>query len=87
MAYNNQGPRINSDKNGNPYQLKTAVQIVTKDGEAIEAYKAFVELGGKLYKLEISPRQKELTGKNEGKSAMWVKVTLMKKQHNQPKSM
>jgi len=76
--YNN----IRNDRFGNPYQLITALQVVTKEGEAIEAYKGFIELKGQLYKLEISTRQKE---HKSGKDGMWVKVTAVKK--NKPSNM
>lgn len=83
MAFNN-GPRIRSDRFGNAYQLKTAEAVVNKDGVLIDgAYKCYVELGGKLYKIEISNREKET---KSGKPAKWVKVTLSTKRQA-PKSM
>ena len=72
-------PNIKSDKYGNPYQLKTAEAVVNKKtGEVIEtAYKTYFELGGKLYKIEISRRDKET---KSGNPAVWVKCTQVKKQ-------
>lgn len=58
---------INTDKFGNPYQV-----IGCRDKKGTGFSKGFVELGGKLYKLEPS------TANKEGVEA-WVRVTLMDK--------
>jgi hypothetical protein len=70
---------IRTDRFGNPYQLLTAIQQVSKDGEAVNSQVCFAELGGKIYKIEVSERQKELAEKHAGKTASWVKITLVKK--------
>ena len=82
MSFNNQQSFIRNDRFGNPYQLKTLVQAVNKkSGELLDGcYKGYVELGGKLYKIEVSPRQKEMSAKYEGKDGLWCKVTAVKKQ-------
>jgi len=59
--------RISTDKFGNPYQL-----CGMKRNEEGNFPKAYAELGGKLYKIEISPSNNE-------KYSDWCKVTLMKK--------
>jgi hypothetical protein len=66
--------RINNDRFGNAYQLKTAYEVTNKKtGEVIDNhYKCTVELGGKLYRIEVSPRVKET---KNGANAMWCKVT------------
>jgi hypothetical protein len=75
MRYN-QPPsnRVQTDRFGNPYQLITAEQKTDrKTGEVLESiYQGWIELGNSLYKIEISPRNKET---RSGKAAMWVKVT------------
>lgn len=87
MAYGNNAPRISVDRFNNPYQLKTLVQKTDKKtGELVDAYAGYVELGGKLYKVEVSNREKEMTGKNEGKAGMWFKITHVKK-NARPSSM
>lgn len=83
MAYNNsnRGSRISTDRFGRPYQLKTAMEVVAKDGTVIQNhFKAHVELGGKLYEIYISPREKET---KSGGNACWVKVTKKDKQQRQ----
>jgi hypothetical protein len=77
--YNNQGPRINNDRFGNAYQLKTAYEVVNKkSGELIaDHFKCSIEIGGKLYRIETSPRLKET---KNGNNAIWVKVTRIQKQ-------
>lgn len=62
--------RISNDKFGNPYQL-----IGCKENDKGFS-KGFIELGGKLYKIEPSQAQKDGV-------SYWVKVTQMKKQANQ----
>ena len=66
-------PFIKADRFGNPTQL-----IGCKANDKGFA-KGFVELGGKLYKVEPSQANKEGV-------AYWVKFTLMKKE-SFPKSM
>lgn len=58
---------IKTDKFGNPYQV-----VGCKDLKDTGYPKGYVELGGKLYKLEPSKSNKEGT-------AMWIKVTQVKK--------
>jgi hypothetical protein len=59
--------RISTDKFGNPYQL-IGCKVNDKGFS-----KGFIELGGKLYKVEPSQASKEGV-------SYWVKVTEMKKQ-------
>ncbi len=82
MAYNNNRntPNVQTDRFGNPYQLKLAKQVVNKrTGEEVNAHKCFVELGGKLY--EISICEANPTDKREG--GLWVKVTRKEQQKRQ----
>jgi hypothetical protein len=65
MAQNT--PYIKNDRFGNPYQLIGCK--VNDKGFA----KGYIELGGKLFKIEPSVSQNE-------KYAYWVKVTAVKKQ-------
>jgi hypothetical protein len=60
--------RISSDRFGNPYQL-----IGCKDKKGKGFAVGYVELGGKLYKVEPSEAQKEGV-------LFWVKITAVKKQ-------
>ena len=62
-----QGLRISTDKFGNPYQL-----VGCKDKTGSGFAKGYVELGGKLYKVEPSVAQKEGV-------EFWCKITLVKK--------
>ncbi|SHL70485.1 hypothetical protein [Flavobacterium saccharophilum] len=62
-----QGARISTDRFGNPYQL-----IGCKDKKGSGFSQGYIELGGKLYKIEPSPASKEGV-------EYWVKVTLVKK--------
>lgn len=83
MAYNNgtRAPRISTDRFGNPYQLKFAAQVTNrKTGEEVNAFKTYVELGGKLYKIEVSQAEKTKEIKGQETAGMWVKVTHVKKQ-------
>lgn len=84
MSYNNNNKqaRISTDRFGNAYQLKTAMEVVNKKtGEVIaDNFRCYVELGGKLYKIEISPRHKET---KTGGNAVWVKVTKSEQQKRQ----
>lgn len=66
MANYNQ--RISTDKFGNPYQI-----IGMKDKKGTGFPRGYVELGGKLYKIEVSDSKKD------GVEA-WVRVTQVKKQ-------
>lgn len=59
--------RISTDRFGNAYQV---VGCRDKKGSGFPV--GYVELGGKLYKLEPSPANKEGVD-------MWVKVTAVKK--------
>ena len=70
--------QVRNDRFGNPYQLKFAETVVNKkSGEVIDgAFKTYFEIGGKLYKCEVSPGAKE--GKR-GKGGVWVKMTKVKK--------
>lgn len=70
--------QVRTDRFGNPYILKTAHGVVTKDGQLMEGfYKGYFEQNGQLFKLEISPRNKET---KKGDPAVWFKVTKVKKQ-------
>lgn len=60
--------RISTDRFGNPYQL-----IGCKDVKGTGFSKGYIELGGKLYKLEPSPASKEGVD-------FWIKVTQVKAQ-------
>jgi len=62
-----QQPRVSNDRFGNPYQL-----IGCKDKKDTGFAKGYVELGGKLYKIEPSTAQKDGV-------LFWVKITLVKK--------
>lgn len=62
--------RISTDKFGNPYQL-----IGCKDKKGTGFAVGYIELGGKLYKVEPSTAQKEGV-------LYWVKITAVKKQAN-----
>ena len=61
-------PRITNDRFGNPFQV-----IGCKDKKGTGWSKGYVELGGKLYKLEPSEALKEGV-------KVWIKVTAVKKQ-------
>ncbi|SHF14043.1 hypothetical protein SAMN05444377_10485 [Flavobacterium fontis] len=63
--------RISTDRFGNPYQV-----IGLKDTKGTGFPKGYVELGGKLYKLEHSPSQKE------GVEA-WIRVTKVDQKQRQ----
>ena len=62
-----QQSRISTDRFGNPYQL-----IGCKDKKGTGFSHGYIELGGKLYKVEPSTAQKEGV-------EFWVKITLVKK--------
>lgn len=64
----NQGPRISTDRFGQPFQV-----IGCKDKKDNGFHTGYVELGGKLYKLEPSASNKEGV-------ASWIRVTQVKKQ-------
>lgn len=63
--------RVSTDKFGNPYQL---IGCTDKKGNGFHS--GYIELQGKLYKIEPSQAQKEGVG-------YWVKVTQIKKQAKQ----
>lgn len=70
MAQNNNNKiQIRNDKFGNPYQLVGCK--VNEKGFS----KGYIELGGKLYKVEPSLSSNE-------KYSYWCKVTQVKKQTN-----
>lgn len=58
------------DKFGNSYAV-----VSCKDKKGTGFPKGFIEIKGKLYKLEPSPSQKEGVD-------MWIRVTEMKKQNS-----
>lgn len=60
--------RISTDRFGNPYQL-----IGCKDKKGTGFAVGYIELGGKLYKVEPSQAQKDGV-------LYWVKITAVKKQ-------
>ena len=60
--------RISTDRFGNPYQL-----VGCKPSKNPAFCQGYIELGGKLYKIEPSMANKDGV-------AMWVKVTAVKKQ-------
>lgn len=61
--------------------LKTATAVVDKkSGDVLPIYKAYFEIGGSLYKVEVSNRKSET---KNGLPAMWVKMTKKKKQQAQ----
>jgi hypothetical protein len=60
--------RISTDKFGNPYQL-----VGCKDKKANGFAVGYIELGGKLYKVEPSMAQKDGV-------LFWVRITHVKKQ-------
>lgn len=62
------GQRISTDKFGNPYML-----VGCKESKKNADFnKGYIELGGKLYKLEVSKANKDGVH-------YWVRVTQMKK--------
>lgn len=61
------GKRISTDRFGNPFQL-----IGCKDKKGNGFPYGYVELGGKLYKVEPSSAQKDGV-------EYWVKITAVKK--------
>lgn len=61
--------RIRTDRFGNPYQVVGCKD--NKNGFAV----GYVELGGKLYKIEPSKADKDGV-------SVWVKITLVKKNQN-----
>jgi hypothetical protein len=63
-----QQKRISTDRFGNPYQL-----IGCKDKKGNGFASGYIELGGKLYKVEPSTAQKDGV-------LYWVKITAVKKQ-------
>lgn len=83
-SYSNNGggyqQQSRSDRFGNQYVLKTAYAVTDKQGNELPIYKCFIEVGGKLVKIEISERKKET---KRGGSAMWVKATSVKKNQRQ----
>ena len=78
MAFPNQQSNypsnVQTDRFGT-YQLKTALEVVDKKtGQIVSGhFKVYFELGGKLYKFEISARKKE---HKSGRDGLWVKATL-----------
>lgn len=80
--------RISQDRFGNSYQLKFAGQVINrKSGEVLDSiYETYIELGGKLYKIEISNANKTKLKKGTEVSGLWVKVT-KKEQRKQAGSM
>lgn len=66
---------INTDRFGQPYQVVGCKEVEGKDGNTYN--KGFVELGGKLYKIEVSAAEKEGV-------QHWVRVTRVdqKKKHS-----
>lgn len=66
MANYNQ--RVSTDKFGNPYQV-----VGMKDKKGTGFPKGYIELGNKLYKIEVSESKKDDVH-------AWVRVTEVKKQ-------
>jgi len=71
---------VRTNRFGDPEQLISAEGVVSKQGELLPIYKGYVELGGSLYKLEISSAKQE---SKRGRPRKWVKVTKLskRKQH------
>lgn len=70
--------RVSMNRFGESEILKTANAVVDKKtGDILPIYKAYFEIGGQLYKVEVSDRKKET---KTGNPAMWVKITKKKKQ-------
>lgn len=68
---------IKTDRFGRPYQLKKLSNSTTKDGELLDGCNyGFLEIGGKSFKIETSPCNKE--DKNGGTS-LWMKITKIEK--------
>lgn len=79
-GYSN-GPRIKTDRFGDPFQ---AVPAYRNDQGF---YKAYVELGGKLYAIEFGEQdQTSDRGRKQGSAFRWVRVT-QKKKNQRPQSM
>lgn len=68
---NSRQKRISTDPFGNPYML-----VGLKDKKGTGYGKGYVEIAGQLYKIEVSPAQKE--GVTD-----WVKITKMAKRQQQ----
>lgn len=78
---NRRGPYVKTDRFQNPYQLKVAEAVLDKkSGQVLPIFKTYVELAGKLYKIEISECKKET---KHGRGGMWCKVTLVNKNRQQ----
>lgn len=74
MAYNNNNQnnqRVSTDRFGNAYVLKFAKESDKAEG----FFKCHVELGGKLYAIEVSNHANDRDIKGQSVSGMWVKVT------------
>lgn len=83
MYGNNNQPVIKTDKFGNSYQ-----DVLCTDAKDSGYCVGYVKLGGKTYKLDVSPNTGTRSkGKHAGKSSRFVKVTLMKNQTQQNRSM
>lgn len=83
MSYNQpmqQNSRTNS-RTGEIEVLKSATAVVDKkSGDVLPIFKTYFEIGGSLYKVEVSNRKSET---KNGLPAMWVKMTKKKKQQAQ----
>ena len=76
--------RISTDRQGNPYQLKFAKQVIDfKTKEPVDAHECFAELGGKLYHISIC----DAHAKGDRPDGKWCRITRIQKQQNKPTSM
>ena len=74
----NYKPQVKTNRFGDPEVLITLQTVVDKkSGECLPIFKSYVELGGQLYKIEVSNRNKET---KSGNPAMWCKITKRKKE-------
>lgn len=65
------------DRFGNPYVLKRAKQIKTKEGELLDYnFRAYFEISGKVYQIDISENKKDY---QDGLDSLWVKITKRQK--------
>lgn len=94
-ASSNRQTRVSTDRFGNPFQLKFAGQVVVRKdtanhakGEILENNcVTWLELGNKLYKIEISDAKKTKEIKGVTVSGVWVKCTLQTKRNNTAQTM
>lgn len=72
--------RVSTDRFGNPFVLKACRAAYSKkqDKRYDDIQVCYMELGGKDYKIEFSPMEKDNKAKEKG-GTHWCKVTLQKR--------